>query len=162
VVRPGFVFGPGQELLGSRIGLEVLGLFLHLGGRNPVPLTYVENCAEAVALAGTAPEAEGTALHLVDDDLPTSADLLRRYRREVRPVRAVPIAYTALRLLARLNAWYSAATDDHLPPVFTPYKVASLWKRQRFTNGRAKAVLGWEPRIPMGEAGERARAEARA
>jgi dihydroflavonol-4-reductase len=155
VVRPGFVFGPGQEILGSRVGLELLGLFLHLGGANPVPLTYVENCADAVVLAGTAPGAGGRALHLVDDDLPTSAELLRRYRREVRPLRVVPIPYPALRLLARLNAWYSARTEDHLPAVFTPYKVASTWKRQRFSNAAAKEALGWSPRVPMAEALDR-------
>ncbi len=155
VVRPGFVFGPGQEILGSRIGLPLFGLFLHLGGHNPVPLTYVENCADAVVLAGIAPEAAGRALCIVDDDLPTSAELLRRYRREVAPLRAVPVPYPLLRQLARANAWYSARTDGHLPAMFTPYKVDSMWKRQRYSNARARAALGWAPRVPMREALDR-------
>lgn len=155
VVRPGFVFGPGQEILGTRIGLPLFGLFLNLGGRNLVPLTYVENCADAVVLAGTAPSARGRALCIVDDDLPRSAALLRRYRREVAPLRAVPVPYPLLRQLARLNAWYAARTDGHLPAMFTPYKVDSTWKRQRYSNARAKAVLGWAPRVPMREALDR-------
>lgn len=155
VVRPGFIFGPGQELLGSRLGLPLFGLFLHLGGRSRVPLTYVENCADAVALAGTAAGAEGRALNIVDDDLPTSAALLRRYRREVQSLRVVPVPYRALEVLARLNEWYSARTEGHLPAVFTPYKVRSLWKPQRYSNARAKAVLGWRPRVQMAEALDR-------
>jgi nucleoside-diphosphate-sugar epimerase len=155
VVRPGFVFGPGQEILGTRIGLRLFGLFLHLGGRNAVPLTFVENCAEAVVLAGTTPDAAGEAVHVVDDDLPTSAALLRRYRREVAPLRVVPLPYPALRALSRLNAWYSARTDAHLPPIFTPYKVDSLWRPQRWSNAKAKALLGWSPRVPMREALDR-------
>jgi nucleoside-diphosphate-sugar epimerase len=155
VVRPGFVFGPGQELLGARIGLRLPGLFLHLGGCCPVPLTFVENCAEAVALAGTAPGAAGRALCIVDDDLPDSRTLLARYRREVEPLRAVPVPYPALRLLALINGWYSRRTAGHLPPVLTPYKVASLWRPQRFTNGLAKEVLGWTPRVSMAEALDR-------
>ncbi len=155
VVRPGFVFGPGQEILGTRIGLPLFGLFLNLGGRNLVPLTYVENCADAVVLAGTAPAARGRALCIVDDDLPESAALLRRYRREVTPLRAVPVPYPLLRQLARLNAWYADRTDGHLPAMFTPYKVDSTWRRQRYSNARAKAVLGWEPRVPMREALDR-------
>ncbi|BDG05850.1 NAD-dependent epimerase/dehydratase family protein [Anaeromyxobacter oryzae] len=155
VVRPGFIFGPGQDILGSRIGLRLFGLFLHLGGRNQVPLTFVENCADAVALAGTAAGAEGRALNLVDDDLPTSAELLRRYTHEVERLRVVPVPYRALRLLSRLNAWYSDRTDGHLPAVFTPYKVDSLWKPQRYSNARAKAVLGWRPRVGMAEALDR-------
>lgn len=152
VVRPGFVFGPGQEIMGSRIGLPLFGLFLNLGGRNLVPLTYVENCADAVVLAGTAPGARDRALCIVDDDLPSSAALLRRYRREVAPLRAVPIPYPLLRQLARLNAWYAERTDGHLPAMFTLYKVDSMWKRQRYSNARARAALGWAPRVPMREA----------
>ncbi len=151
VVRPGFVFGPGQELLGSRIGLRFPGVFLHLGGRCPVPLTYVENCAEAVALAGVAPGAAGEVVHVVDDDLPDSRALLARYRREVEPLRVVPVPLPVLRLLARANAWYSTRTDGHLPPVLTPYKVASLWRPQRYSNARARALLWWAPRVPMAE-----------
>jgi dihydroflavonol-4-reductase len=155
VVRPGFIFGPGQEILGTRIGLRLFGLFLHLGGSNRVPLTYVENCADAIVLAGTAPAAEGQAFCVVDDDLPTSAQLLRRYRTEVAPLRVVPVPYPLLRPLARLNAWYSARTDGHLPAVFTPYKVDSTWKPQRYSNRRARAMLGWAPRVPMAEALDR-------
>jgi nucleoside-diphosphate-sugar epimerase len=155
VVRPGFVFGPGAELLGARLGLRAFGLFLFLGGRCQVPLTYVENCADAVALAGTAPGAAGRALCVVDDDLPTAAALLRRYRREVAPIRVLPVPYPALRLLAAANAWYSARTGGHLPPVFTPYKIAALWKPHRYSNARARAVLGWAPRVPMREALDR-------
>jgi dihydroflavonol-4-reductase len=155
VVRPGFVFGPGQEILGTRIGLALFGAFLHLGGKNLVPLTFVENCADAIALAGTAAGVVGEALHVVDDELPTSRALLARYRREVAPLRVVPLPYPALRALARANAWYSARTDAHLPPVFTPYKVDSLWRPQRYSNAKAKALLGWSPRVPMREALDR-------
>lgn len=155
VVRPGFVFGPGQEILGTRIGLRLFGLFLHLGGRNRIPLTYVENCADAVVLAGAAPGAAGSVVHVVDDELPTSAELLRRYRREVAPLRVVPLPYALLRPLSRLNAWYSARTEDHLPAIFTPYRVDSQWRPQRWSNARAKALLGWNPRVPMREALDR-------
>jgi nucleoside-diphosphate-sugar epimerase len=155
VIRPGFIVGPGAEILGARIGLRLPGLFLHLGGGGQVPLTFVENCADAVVLAGAAPGALGRALCVVDDDLPTSRALLARYRREVEPLPAVTIPYPVLLQLARLNAWYSARTEGHLPPVLSPYKVASLWKPHRYSNRRAKEVLGWAPRVTMGEALDR-------
>jgi nucleoside-diphosphate-sugar epimerase len=47
-VRPGVVYGPGNEAIHARVGLGTFGLFLHLGGSNKVPLTYVDNCAEAI------------------------------------------------------------------------------------------------------------------
>jgi len=155
VVRPGMIFGPGQELLGSRLGLALGPLFLALGGRCTLPLTYVENCADAVVLAGTAPAAAGRALCVVDDDLPTARAVLARYRREVSALVALPVPYPLLLLLARANAWYTRRTAGHLPAVLTPYKVRSMWRPQRFSNHRARAVLGWSPRVPMQEALDR-------
>jgi nucleoside-diphosphate-sugar epimerase len=120
-----------------------------------VPLTFVENCADAIALAGVAPGAAGATVHVVDDDLPLSRALLARYRREVEPLRAVPVPLPLLGLLARANAWYAARTEGHLPAVLTPYKVASLWRPLRFSNRRAKELLGWIPHVPMAEALDR-------
>ncbi|HEY6099107.1 MAG TPA: epimerase, partial [Anaeromyxobacter sp.] len=75
--------------------------------------------------------------------------------REVSPLRVVPLPYLVLRPLSRLNAWYSARTDGHLPAVFTPYRVDSLWRPQRYSNAKAKSLLGWSPRVPMREALDR-------
>jgi nucleoside-diphosphate-sugar epimerase len=152
VVRPGAVFGPGQNFLVSRIGVSLFGWFLHLGGGSIVPLTYVDNCADAVTQAGLVPGIEGEVFCIVDDDLPTSRQLLRRYRRLVAPVRFVPVPFVLLRQLARLNVWYSRRTNGHLPAVFTPYKIDGMWKGQRYSNAKAKRLLQWAPRIPMEEA----------
>jgi nucleoside-diphosphate-sugar epimerase len=120
-----------------------------------VPLTYVENCAEAILRAGQAAGVDGRAFCIVDDDLPSSRQMLRRYRREVEPVRTVPVPFPLLRVLGALNEWYSRRTDGHLPPVFTPYKVDAMWKGHVFSNARAKAELGWSPPVPMEQALER-------
>jgi nucleoside-diphosphate-sugar epimerase len=152
VVRPGPIFGPGQAILGGRVGLSLFGLFLHLGGGNVIPLTYVENCADAVIQAGLVPDIEGEVFCIVDDDSPTSRQLLKRYRRRVAPIRFVRVPFVALRQLSRLNAWYSRRTNGHLPAVFTPYKVDAMWKGQRYSNSKAKRLLHWAPRIPMEEA----------
>jgi nucleoside-diphosphate-sugar epimerase len=37
LVRPGVVFGPGNRGLPGRIGIDFLGVFLHLGGSNRIP-----------------------------------------------------------------------------------------------------------------------------
>jgi nucleoside-diphosphate-sugar epimerase len=152
VVRPGPIFGPGQPILVGRVGLNLFGLFLHLGGGNTIPLTHVDNCADAVVKAGLVPDIEGEVFCIVDDCLPTSRQLLRQYRRQVAPVPFVRVPFVLLRQLARLNASYSRRTNGHLPPVFTPYKVDAMWKGQRYSNDKAKRLLGWTPHIPMEEA----------
>jgi len=52
IVRPGYVYGPGNAGLTGRVGIGTFGVFLHLGGSNTIPFTYVDNCAEAILLAG--------------------------------------------------------------------------------------------------------------
>src|SRR5262249_54849308 len=66
IVRPGYVYGPGNEAITNRVGIGTFGLFLHLGGRNPIPFTYVDNCADAIALAGLRPGIEGEVFNVVD------------------------------------------------------------------------------------------------
>lgn len=155
VVRPGVIFGRGGSVMSPRIGINLFGVFLHLGGRNQIPLTYVDNCAEAIALAGTVPGINGEVFCIVDDDLPVSRALLGRYRKEVAPLHVLRVPYPLLKVLAKWNVWYSNRTQGHLPTVFTPYEVESIWKNHRFSNRKAKERLGWRPRVPMKEALDR-------
>jgi nucleoside-diphosphate-sugar epimerase len=149
VVRPGVIFGPGSEILHPRIGLNLFGLFLHLGRANRIPLIYVDNCADAVVLAGTTPGIEREIFCVVDDDLPTSHYLLRRYCREVKRLRTLSIPRSLLVPISKLNSWYSERTKGHLPVLFSVEEIATLWKQNLFSNGKAKKVLNWSPKISM-------------
>src|SRR6266700_7601136 len=52
IVRPGYVFGPGKRELSGRVGIGTFGFFIQVNGSNFLPLTFVDNCAEAIVLAG--------------------------------------------------------------------------------------------------------------
>src|SRR5262249_707353 len=79
-VRPGYVYGPGKRAISGRVGLDPFGLFLHLGGSNTIPFTFVDNCADAIVLAGITPGIDGRVFNVVDDDLPSSRRFLRLYK----------------------------------------------------------------------------------
>ena len=85
--RPGQVYGPGNEGITGRVGIGTFGFFLHLGGSNPIPFTYVDNCADAIVLAGLKHGADGQVFNVVDDDLPTSRKFLRLYKKNVKRFR---------------------------------------------------------------------------
>lgn len=155
VIRPGVIIGPNADVLVPRVGLEVFGTFLHLGGRNKLPLTYVDNCVDAIALAGQAAAAVNQAFCIVDDDLPSSRQLLRRYRAEVRRMRCLKVPYWLLVIMARCNVAYSELSRGHLPVLVKPHDVASLWRPFRFSNRKAKELLGWTPQVAMDEALEK-------
>ena len=74
IVRPGYVYGPGKKAISGRVGIDTFGVFLHLGGSNTIPFTYVENCADAIALAGVMPGVDGEVFNVVDDELPSSRE----------------------------------------------------------------------------------------
>jgi nucleoside-diphosphate-sugar epimerase len=84
-LRPGFIYGPDGTALCGRLGLQLPGLFLNLGGSNLLPLSYVDNCAEAIALVGMHAHSAGQVYNVHDDDLCTASEYLRQYRRVVRP-----------------------------------------------------------------------------
>jgi nucleoside-diphosphate-sugar epimerase len=145
VVRPGVIYGPGRECLGNRVGLTVGRFLVRMGGRRPLPYTFVDNCARAVLLAATAAGAEGEAFNVVDDDPPTARQLVRQYRAQVGRVRGVTVPRCAVGLLSGLCEWYHGWSGGQLPAVLTRYKSAALWKPLRYSNAKAKAVLGWAP-----------------
>ncbi len=60
------------------------GPFLHFGGFNSIPFTYVDNCAEAIVLAGLVSGVEGEIFNVLDDDTPSSRQFLKMYKQNVR------------------------------------------------------------------------------
>lgn len=161
IVRPGITFGPGKTKIPGRVGIDTFGVFLHLGLGNVMPLTYVENCAEAIVLAGLTPGIEGEEVNIVDDDLPRSRTFLRQYKRTVKRIRTIPVPYSVFYLFN--SAWekYSAWSGGQLPPVFNRRTCEAYYKGQTFSNQKAKTLLGWRPRVGMSEALDRFCAYAR-
>ncbi len=151
IVRPGVVFGPGKAKITDRIGSDTFGVFLHKGLSNRIPLTFVDNCAEAIVLAGLRPGAEHHVFNVVDDELPTSRGFLRRYKREVGRFFSIPVPYTAWRAFCTLWEKYSKWSDGQLPPAFNRRACAIYWKGNAYSNRKAKEFLGWAPRISMDE-----------
>ncbi len=148
ILRPGMVYGPGNEAIHSRIGLGPFGLFLHLGGGNKLPLTYVDNCAEAIVLAGLVKGVEGEVFNVVDDELPSSRRFLRLYKERVRRVRSVYVPRWASYLLCWAWEIYSARSQGQLPPVFNRATWRANWKKTRYSNDKLKSRLGWSQRVP--------------
>ncbi len=151
ILRPGVIYGPRGGALSGRVGLQLGPLFLHLGGNNLLPLSYVDNCADAI-IASAAQKSPGVSIFNVhDDDLPTSRRYLREYKKQVRRIRSIPVPYPALQLGSRIVEWYHHYSNGQLPAIFTPYKSANLWKGNRFDNSKLKKETGWQPQIPTTE-----------
>ena len=143
LVRPGVVYGPGNESIHGRVGIGTFGLFLHLGGGNPIPLTYVDNCAEAIVLAGLRPGVDGEVFNVVDDDLPSSRRFLRLYKKNVRNFKLIYLPHAVSYLLCYLWEKYSERSESQIPPIYGRRAWYVYWKKTRYTNEKLKTRLRW-------------------
>jgi nucleoside-diphosphate-sugar epimerase len=150
-LRPGSVYGPGKKQITGRIGIDTFGVFLHLGGGNLIPFTYVDNCADAIALAGLKPGVDGEVFNIVDDDLPSSRKFLRLYKRNVRNFTSIYVPHAVSYLFCRLWEQYSTWSHGQLPPVFNRRKWHVEMKQTRYCNDKLKKRLGWAPKVSMDE-----------
>ncbi len=151
IVRPGQVYGPGNEGISGRVGIGTFGIFLHLGGSNRIPLTYVDNCAEAIALLGLKPGTDGQVFNVVDDDLPTSRRFLRLYKRNVDDFPSLYLPHFLSYTLCCLWEKYSRWSEEQVPPAFNSRRWHAYWKNTRYSNEKLKAQVGWKPKISTDE-----------
>jgi nucleoside-diphosphate-sugar epimerase len=147
IMRPGVVYGPGRSTLTGRVGMATFGFYLHLGGSNRIPLIYVDNCADAIALAGFTPGVEGEIFNIVDDDLPTARELLRLYKKNVNSFFSVYVPHPISYLLCALWESYSNYSHGQLPPVFNRRRWAAYWKGSRYSNEKLKNILKWKQNV---------------
>jgi nucleoside-diphosphate-sugar epimerase len=155
VVRPGSVYGPGKGEITGRVGIGTFGFFLHMGGNNTIPFTYVDNCADAIILAGLVKGIEGEVFNIVDDDLPTSRRFLHIYKRNVKRFRSVYLPHFVSYGLSYAWEKYSQWSEGQVPPVFNRQRWHAEWKKTLYSNEKLKR-LGWVPRVPTAEGLRRA------
>jgi nucleoside-diphosphate-sugar epimerase len=151
IVRPGAVYGPGKEAITGRVGIDTFGIFMHLGGSNKIPLTYVDNCAEAIVLAGVMKGIDGEVFNVVDDDLPSSSRFLSLYKRNVQHFKSIYVPHALSYFLCYLWEKYSTLSEGQLPPVFSRSGWHAYWKKTRYSNEKLKSRLGWKMKVPAEE-----------
>jgi nucleoside-diphosphate-sugar epimerase len=153
ILRPGLLYGPGQESPVKR-GLVQLGAArLTIGsGRNALPLTFVDNAVDAILLALTRPEAAGETFNVVDDDQPVAREAYRRAMTAAGDdVRLVPVPAS---LLSALGGWLESRAeraDADTPPRVSRFQIASATRDMRYDTAKARTRLGWEPAVSLDE-----------
>jgi nucleoside-diphosphate-sugar epimerase len=151
IVRPGYVYGPGNEPITGRVGIGSFGIFLHLGGSNTLPLTFVDNCADAIVRAGLTPGIDGQVFNVVDDDLPSSRRFLRLYKRHVRRFNSIYLPHPISYALCWMWESYSRWSAGQLPPIYNRLNWNAYWRKTRYSNARLKSGLGWTPLVSTEE-----------
>ncbi len=151
ILRPGTVYGPGKRAITGRVGIDTFGIFLHLGGSNKIPLTYVENCADAIVLAGLKKGIDGEIFNVVDDDLVSSRRFLRLYKRNGGSFRSIFLPHIVSYLSCYLWEKYTLRSNGQLPPAFNRSRWHAEWKDTTYSNEKLKKLVGWRPKVSTSE-----------
>jgi nucleoside-diphosphate-sugar epimerase len=152
IVRPGAVYGPRSRApLHGRIGIDTFGIFLHLGGSNRIAFTYVDNCAEAIVLAGLVKGIDGEAFNILDDELPTSRQFLRTFKRHARPFKSLCIPYWLFYAFSWMWERYAKTSQGQLPPAFNRKRCITYYRATCYSNAKARRLLGWQPKVSLEE-----------
>src|SRR6059058_3193300 len=151
ILRPGYVFGPGKRELNGRVAINTFGFLIQVGGSHPLPVTFLDNCAEAIVLAGLKPGIDGEVFNVVDDELLTGRQFLRLYKAKLERF-SVRIPYLAAYGLCVLWEKYAKWSNGQLPAVFNRRRCAAEWKGNSYSNRKLHERLGWKPRVPMEQA----------
>ena len=152
ILRPGAVFGPGRGTLSGRVGIDTFGFPIHLGGSNRLPLTFVDNCAEAIVLAGLKEDVNGEVFNVVDDQLLTSREFFESYKKKAKPSFSISLPYFATYALCLLWEKYCRWSKGQLPPAFNRRRCVAEWGGNQYSNQKLRERLGWQPRVPMDQA----------
>ncbi len=156
ILRPGIVYGR-NNLWNAHLGVNLKNrLWVHIGGNSQLPLTYVENCAQAIISAIAPQEAIGKTLNIVDNDLPTQKVYAQKIvKLQPRQPSTIAINWTLMRLLSR-SAWLFNNIllfgKMKLPGIFVPARLEARFKPFRYSNNNAQHVLNWQPKYSLDEA----------
>lgn len=152
IIRPGAVYGPGS-MWTFRLGMQGARTWVRMGANACVPLTHVDNCAEAIVLGAERADSAGQTFNIVDDEAPTQRSYMRMLRSVTKPrPRIIRVPWPALRFLAwSADAFNRRALGGRakLPAILVPAKLAQRCKPFRYTNEKAKRGLGWAPRVSL-------------
>ena len=151
VVRPGDVYGP-RSLPWTLRPLQTLRsgrFFLPGDGSGLLTLVYIDDLVDCLLLALQHPGAGGKAVTAWDGHAVTTRDYFSRYARMLGQdgVRTLPAPLLrAAALGMELRARVTGTTPD-----VTREALTYISRRAVYPNDAARELLGWEPRVDLGE-----------
>ncbi len=163
VLRPGFIWGKGNEWC-SGAGLQVGSRILVNGPFRRLPLTYVENCAQAFAAAVEAqtdvpqkgPSDLENTFNVIDSDSVRAwqfaGDFIRESGRAKQRIALPDLLFRVVGYAAAMLCRLTLGRNWKLPGVLMPNRYQARFGSRRFPSAKLKKNLHWQPRYSYAEA----------
>jgi 2-alkyl-3-oxoalkanoate reductase len=150
VIRPGFVYGPGdRQVLGAIVELLRAGKFVFVGdGSKELNTVYVDDVAQAALLADETPGAAGEVYNITDGENTTLRDFvgfIAEYLQLPSPAKQLPAP--AVRAATGLMESFARATRAKTAPLLNKSRLRFLYYNQRYSIEKARSELGYQPRV---------------
>jgi nucleoside-diphosphate-sugar epimerase len=159
VLRPGYLWGR-ENLMISGTGHSFGRWHVVFGGQRELPLSYVENCAELIAVALDHPAAVGETFNVVDDERVSAWRYAGQALRATSPKgRRVYVPYWMGVSAATVAAWFGHlffGRAAKLPGLLIPIRYRARFGPFHFNSQKAQTRLGWHPRWNFADAWRRA------
>jgi nucleoside-diphosphate-sugar epimerase len=147
ILRPGLVYDD-ERLIDARAGIIKGPLRLIAAHRGEVPTVEVTGLARAILNACEQDVAPGEVIHLVDDNLPNQREYVAGLRRRgILPSWGIPVPWRLLAVMAWVLRTLGRVVGKggSLPEVLLRQGFAARLKPFRYSNEKARRVLGWVP-----------------
>jgi nucleoside-diphosphate-sugar epimerase len=152
ILRPGTIYGPGGELFTGMMGFSMGSTYVVIGmGGFVLPLTYVDNVADAILQSAVRAEADGEIFNVVDAERLTKRQYVNRVIRRVDPkARVFYLPYPLLYGLTWTQEMAFGLLKRH--PVLTRYRLTSSQKQIVYDGRRIETRLGWKAPVRLDDA----------
>jgi nucleoside-diphosphate-sugar epimerase len=158
ILRPGFVYGPGdRQFLPRFIDAVANGRFVYVGdGRKLLNIVYIDDVVQAALLADGAESAAGQAYNLTDGTETSLRDFVTAAAEGLgvpAPTRHLPpaVAWALCYVLEGI----ARARKAKEAPRLNRGRMKFLYYNQHFAIGKARRELGYHPNVMYREGLER-------
>ncbi len=154
VLRPGFIWGVGNAWLAC-CGMQGGGKYVVVNPCGKIPLTHVENCADAFVRVSENDRAAGETFNVVDNHGVRNWRYVGDYRKGTgEGGMRIPVPYVVGLLMsmgAKLVSRIVFGKGGKLPSLFVPCRYRARFRTPWSSHKKLKAMIGWEPPLSYGE-----------
>ncbi|KAB8129182.1 NAD-dependent epimerase/dehydratase family protein [Gracilibacillus oryzae] len=152
-LRPRAIFGPGDNAIIPRLIQTNEDKFIPFinHGRAVIDLVYVENVVDAMVLEMNADQKTlGQKYNISNGERWILADVLKKLFQTMDvPFRYRKLPYPLVYSMAAILEWLSRNFQNYQEPVLNRYTVTVLSKSQTISIDKARAELGYTPRVSV-------------
>lgn len=149
ILRPGFIYGPGDRHALVRIVNKIeAGTMKFLGrGDRLLNNTSVDNLCDAILLAIETPGIEGEIFNIRDERLVTREEFINTIADYLGKPHPRHVPEWLGRLLVGPIEWIARLRGQETPPLLTRAQIKFMTLNLDFSIAKAKRVLGYRPRV---------------